>query len=538
MKYDAVVVGGGIAGLTAAAYVARAGKSVVLFERQAKLGGLVQTFERDQVYFDGGLRSIENSGVVFPMLKQLGIDIEFRKSPISIGIADSVLKLREETAIEDYELFLKEQYPDNKSDIEAIILEIRKIMKYMEVLYAIDNPAFLDFKKDRDYLIKKILPWMFKFLVVIGKINKLNEPADEYLQRFTKNQALIDIIAQHFFQKTPASFALSYFSLYLDYHYPKGGTAVLISKLTDYLLAHGVVIKTETLVTALNPELKTVTDSNGDVTEYGELVWAGDMKQLYNNVDANQLKNKSLADHIKQKQVSLRPLKGSDSIFTVFLTVNEHKDYFDRICTGHFFYTPDKRGLSIVDKSPADAFISMPLPLKDEAVVKQQVKQYIRDYIFLNTFEVAIPCLRDPDLAPEGKAGVVISLLFDYDLSRKLEEAGWMGELKPFIEECIVDAIDQSIFPGFKAKIALQFSSSPLTIQKMTGNTEGSITGWAFTNAFVPAVNKMLQVSKSVDTRIPSVYQAGQWTYSPAGLPMSVVTGKLAADKVLKNLPT
>ena len=37
MKYDAVVVGGGIAGLTAAAYLARAGKSVILFERQSKV---------------------------------------------------------------------------------------------------------------------------------------------------------------------------------------------------------------------------------------------------------------------------------------------------------------------------------------------------------------------------------------------------------------------------------------------------------------------------------------------------------------------
>ncbi|HEY6915654.1 MAG TPA: oleate hydratase, partial [Paludibacter sp.] len=86
MKYDAIVVGGGIAGLTAAAYLARAGQSVVLFEKQSKVGGLVQTFQREGIYFDGGLRSIENSGIVFPMLKQLGIDIEFLKSSISIGI--------------------------------------------------------------------------------------------------------------------------------------------------------------------------------------------------------------------------------------------------------------------------------------------------------------------------------------------------------------------------------------------------------------------------------------------------------------------
>jgi len=35
---------------------------------------------------------------------------------------------------------------------------------------------------------------------------------------------------------------------------------------------------------------------------------------------------------------------------------------------------------------------------------------------------------------------------------------------------------------------------------------------------------------------IPGVYQAGQWTYSPSGLPVSILTGKIAADRVSKAL--
>ena len=108
----------------------------------------MQTFDRNGIYFDGGLRSIENSGIVFPMLKQLGIDIEFTKSDISIGIAESVLKLHGKESVAEYEDFLKAQYPDNTKDVSAIIGEIKKIMGYMDVLYGIDNPAFLNMAED------------------------------------------------------------------------------------------------------------------------------------------------------------------------------------------------------------------------------------------------------------------------------------------------------------------------------------------------------------------------------------------------------
>jgi phytoene dehydrogenase-like protein len=71
---------------------------------------------------------------------------------------------------------------------------------------------------------------------------------------------------------------------------------------------------------------------------------------------------------------------------------------------------------------------------------------------------------------------------------------------------------------------------------KVAGTTEGAITGWAFTNHPMPAENRLPRIMNSIKTPVPGIFQAGQWTYSPSGLPISILTGKLAADRVIKEL--
>jgi len=236
MTYDAVIVGGGIAGLTAAAYLCTSGYRVLVCEKENKVGGLVNSFTFKGFTFDGGIRAIENSGIMMPMLRQLGVDVNFVKNYVSIGIEKDVVRLATEESLIDYQDFLAKQFPESKDDVQKIIAEIQRVMRYMEVLYGIDNPLFLDIKQDKEYLYKTILPWIFKYIFTINKIHRLNTPIDEYLCKLTSNQGLIDMIAQHFFQKTPAFFALSYFSLYLDYQYPKGGTGIIAEKLEKYIL--------------------------------------------------------------------------------------------------------------------------------------------------------------------------------------------------------------------------------------------------------------------------------------------------------------
>ena len=165
-----------MAGLTAAAYLSKAGLKVLLCEKEKKTGGLVNSFEYKGFVFDGGIRAIENSGIVLPMLRQLGLQVDFLPNPVSVGIGQDVITVSSKDSLEAYQELLDKHFPDNQQDIAGIIREIAKIMGYMDVLYGIDNPLFLDLKNNPKYVFRTILPWALKYLLTAAE-NRETEQA-------------------------------------------------------------------------------------------------------------------------------------------------------------------------------------------------------------------------------------------------------------------------------------------------------------------------------------------------------------------------
>ncbi|MDZ4058694.1 MAG: FAD-dependent oxidoreductase, partial [Bacteroidales bacterium] len=245
-RFDTIVVGGGIAGLTSAAYLSRSGQRVLLIEKNRELGGLVNSFTHNGFHFDAGVRALEDAGIIFPMLKELNIQLDVVKSPVSLGVEDEIIDIETISDLQKYRGLLLKFFPESEADIDSVLKIVRRVMKHMDVLYGIENPVFKDLKKDREFLFKKLLPWLPKFIFTVGKINRMNMPVEDYLKTIVKNPSLNDIISQHFFKNTPAFFALSYFSLYLDYFYPKGGVSKLCDALKEKILEMGGEIKTET----------------------------------------------------------------------------------------------------------------------------------------------------------------------------------------------------------------------------------------------------------------------------------------------------
>ena len=220
---------------------------------------------------------------------------------------------------------------------------------------------------------------------------------------------------------------------------------------------------------------------------------------------------------------------GAESVFTLFLQVDEPLESFARIANGHFFYTPSRQGLGDIHRGELQRL------LRDfESVSKDEVVDWLERFLALNTYEISIPGLKEKNLAPPGKTGVIISFLARHELFAKVREAGWLEEFIARIGDRLVELLAASVYPMLRDRVSGRFSFSPLSIQERIGSSEGAIVGWEF-QPQMPVINRIQIADRSVRTPLPGVWQAGQWAYSPAGVPMSILTGKLAANRILKG---
>ncbi|MDR3405658.1 MAG: NAD(P)/FAD-dependent oxidoreductase [Chthoniobacter sp.] len=81
--FDVAVVGGGLAGLATALYSARAGQSVILFEKDPRPGGRAATQVVQGFHFNLGPHALYGCGQAIEVLKELGI--HYGGSPASYG---------------------------------------------------------------------------------------------------------------------------------------------------------------------------------------------------------------------------------------------------------------------------------------------------------------------------------------------------------------------------------------------------------------------------------------------------------------------
>lgn len=499
-----VVVGAGMAGLTAAVYLARAGLEVTVFEKTGQVGGLVQSFEREGFVFDAGPRAIGNAGIVLPMLEDLGLEVPLVKSLVSMGVRDRMVHYESTADLEGWVAALKGQFPEAPREVAAIARRMRAYTRMMAALNRVANPFFKRVLADPGYLFGQLIPWLPTFLAILIRTALFRAPVERALAKLSSHQDLNDLVCQAFFRGTPQEFALGYFHNFTDYWYPLGGTRRLPQALFEAAQRAGVRFRLATSVTGVDTAAHTVTDETGVVTAYDSLLWAADPAPL------------SAPEH-----------PCAESVVSVFFALNLSPEFFSSIAHGHCLYTPETQGLGELNRRRLDD-----LKGRMATVDPEEFWSWLGEFCRWNSYEVSVPVLKDPSLAPPGKTGLIVSLLFDGELCLALEARGWHREFKERVIALFLERLDNSLYPGLKEKVLFSDCSSPATLHRRFGTRNGSIVGWSLEGE-VPVAHHLSQILSAVKTPFPDVYQAGQWTYSPAGVPVAVLTGRIAASRII-----
>lgn len=508
--YDAVVIGAGLSGLVAAAYLCKAGAKVLVLEQAPKVGGLFNSFTINGYHFDGGIKAVENSGIILPTLGQFGLleRIKFEDSPIALITGGKVQPIRSFQDVEDYFMMLAEFFPDELTGLTRVKKDAKMIFDMLSGLMAFPSPA-PGHKLERVVLgtwFKSNASALMKFP---GVISLLNQQLDHYLKQHIKNQDLVNLMSGLFPDGTTAFFGLGYYAVFLDYHYPIGGIHAIPNGLADYIHENSGEIRVNAPVAKVlikQGRACGVELDNGEEILADKVISASDLRRTLTELsDPGQLPAKFFA---KMQRAGV-----SHSVFNVFIGLDMPPEALKFEGCHHVFYHPDLASITEDDRIHRDDYFS-------------HVPQ-----------EIAVPCMTQPDLAPAGKTGLNLSAMTNWDYMGGWDKAPQdYARMKDRYARQMIASLEDYI-PNLSAHIEFYEAATPRSVFQHSRNTQGAIMGWSYHRERTFNRISMLQMRKSVLTPIPNLLTAGHWSFTPGGSPIAVMTGKLAADAVIKNLP-
>ena len=154
MRYDSVIIGSGVSGLTAALVLAKNGQKVAIVEKCAHLAPLLSRFKRGNVWCDPGLHytgGLEESGTLSVIFRYLGMRDNIRSIDMKSDCFDKLFIGNKEISLprgfDGVTRSLIDSYPKSSPAISKYISKIKAIR---------DSTPFINF--DLDFKDLKKIP--------------------------------------------------------------------------------------------------------------------------------------------------------------------------------------------------------------------------------------------------------------------------------------------------------------------------------------------------------------------------------------------
>src|SRR5215813_1649518 len=288
-SYDVVVIGAGIAGLMAAAYLARGGAKVCVLESNHQPGGLMAGIRRKGFYFDVGDQSFEQGNVLFPLLKQLGIydDLHFLRAWYRLKTPNIDVKIK---GPPDLPGAFMNAFPAQSDATRAFFAELHRDLDHLRPLLREDHNPILHKGLDSwaatsrlAYSMAINFPRLWRLLHTQGSARAADfyDPGSEVYDFFQR------MGYRHMSLFVWLGFMHSWWN---DYWYPVGGIQSTFERLERLVRDLGGHLFYKRRVSALLVEgnrrlrIAGVQTAKGDTIRAPQVIYTGDMKALYQHL--------------------------------------------------------------------------------------------------------------------------------------------------------------------------------------------------------------------------------------------------------------
>jgi phytoene dehydrogenase-like protein len=481
-----VIIGGGVAGLSAGIYAAMHGFSPEILEMHHTSGGQCTAWERKKYRFDYCLHWLvgTSSGPFYDIWRETNV-------------------INETTTIIDHEIHSKLQ--DSEGNEFIIYSDIKRWEEYLLNIAPEDEKAIRSMCNDMrnsallepfdappqlrnmfDYLRK--LPKMLPVFNLIRKFGRIS--CAEYFDKLNFSNPILKTFLNGVYGDSEFSalvfiFMLGWFNQ-KNAGYILGGSYPLAQRMTEKYLSLGGKISYNQKVTEI---IVRKDKACGVITENGSRIMADYVisaadgySTIFEMLDGKYLSKKIIEAYSKWKLFT--PIVQVS--FGVLKVVPEHAPIIIKLCKGtKIGSTTLQNGYSVVN------------------------------YSF------------DSTMAPEGKTTIVLRFDSPWEQWQNLKGDAYKHE-KQLIEKDAIACLED-IYPGVSAFIEVTDIATPVTNVFYTGVKDGAYEG------FLPTKENMM---KSLDMQLPGLknfYMVGQWLFPGGGLPPSAQTGKWAIDLICKK---
>ena len=505
-RYDAVVIGAGIGGLSCGALLAKEGLEVLVIDQRPVGGGVCHTFTREGYTLDVGphlLSGCGPNGVVTQQLKALGALEEVEFVTVS-PLAQMIFPDHTVAVPPDYEAFaqlLEEHYPGTRGSMLMLFREMQQV--YEEIW---DLPS--------SFGLGKFLKIPVTHPIFMKNLNFTYERMMGDFIHDAQQQAILAGLWVYFALPPSLISALFWSVVMMAYfldggHVARGGLSRLTAAYVRGLEKHGGHLLTSALVERIHVDRGrvagvTVRDVSDRWDAAGRFVGGGEgtgetarieTETVISNADAYQTITRLVGrEHFREKYLS----KVSSAEPTLSLI---------KVSLGVEMSLPES--MRIHDTVIYDSY--------DMDAVYSRMKAELPNA----PCDITISTVSDPTLAPEG--GHIIHL-WNY---APFDGVDWSQSEGQVVDTLIASA--ERWLPGLRDGIRVKAVMTPQTMVEHALTRKGAPYGWTFTPQQM-GINRL-----QPRTPIKGLFLSGHWTTPGAGVAGVAMSGENSAKIVVEE---